>query len=180
MSRKCVFLDRDGTIIAERHYLGDPDQVEIETEVIDALKEFADAGYIFVVISNQSGVARGMITSAQVDLVNQRITNLLQAHGIHLADYYFCAHSVAERCRCRKPGIEMIVQAVQDLDIDLSQSIMIGDKDIDLLTADRAGIPGYLVLTGYGKSHEQWAIDHGYEVYNTMMGVVRRISRSLY
>jgi histidinol-phosphate phosphatase family protein len=176
MLQRCVFLDRDGTIIVERNYLGDPEGVEIEHGVVESLQRMARMGYIFVVVSNQSGVARGLITTSQVNSVNLRVTEILNSFGIKIAAQYFCPHQPGDICDCRKPAIGMVKQAAEDLKIDLFQSIMIGDKDIDLIMAARAGMEGYLVLTGHGRHHIEWASTHGFEVHNTIVGVADSLS----
>ncbi len=133
-----IFLDRDGTVIHDTGYIGDPDLVEFMPAVLPALQRFQNAGYRLVVISNQSGIGRGVITQAQYELVAQRIAEVLAEHGIYTATYY-CPHSPDDECECRKPNPYLLLRAARDLDIDLSRSYMIGDRLTDVEAGAAAG-----------------------------------------
>jgi histidinol-phosphate phosphatase family protein len=159
-----AFLDRDGTLIVERHYLGDPEGVALEHGAVGGLKKLARAGYRFVVVSNQSGVGRGLLSVAQVNSVNERTAELLAQHGIEVLDWYFCPHAPEEGCGCRKPAPGLIQQALDQHEIDASRSVVIGDKDSDLLLAEAAGLRGILVTTGYGKEHVAMARTREFEI----------------
>ncbi|MBN2640316.1 MAG: HAD family hydrolase [Victivallales bacterium] len=151
---KACFLDRDGVIIEEKNYLGDPDGVEILPGVPEALKMLKDEKFLLIVISNQSGVARGYFDLAAVDAVNARINKLLRGEGVELDAFYTCPHHPEHDgvCPCRKPAPGMIEQAVKDFNIDLKHSFLVGDKRSDVEAAVNAGIPGIMVMTGHGKA----------------------------
>jgi histidinol-phosphate phosphatase family protein len=106
--------------------------------VVPALRRFQEAGYHLVVISNQSGIGRGVITQDQYELVARRIADVLGEHGIHAATYY-CPHSPDDRCQCRKPNPYLLLRAARDLDIDLARSYMIGDRLTDVEAGAAAG-----------------------------------------
>lgn len=136
--RPGIFLDRDGTVIDDTGYIGDPDLVHFLPGVFPALRRFQNAGYRLVVISNQSGIGRGVITQQQYELVAQRIADDLGQQGIRIATYY-CPHSPDDRCLCRKPNPYLLAHAARDLDIDLSCSYMIGDRLTDVEAGAAAG-----------------------------------------
>jgi histidinol-phosphate phosphatase family protein len=149
--RPGIFLDRDGTVIQDTGYIGDPNLVQFMPGVLPALCRFQDAGYELVVISNQSGIGRGVITQEQYELVAQKIGDLLDQHGIRTATYY-CPHSPNERCQCRKPNPYLLLRAARELDIDLSQSYMIGDRLTDVEAGAAAGCK--TILLGSTAVHE--------------------------
>ncbi|HSJ07170.1 MAG TPA: HAD family hydrolase [Longimicrobiales bacterium] len=152
MSRPAAFLDRDGTIIKEREYLADPAGVELIDGVVDALRLLAASGYALVVVTNQSGIARGLYTEAQFRAVQERLESILGGAGVHLDGVYHCPHhpDVAGPCACRKPGLGMYRDAARQLDLDVSVSLYIGDRLRDVLPARALGGRGFLVRTGYG------------------------------
>ena len=139
MLRGAVFLDRDGTIIEDRHYLADPAGVCVLPGVIAALRAFRARGLLLVVVSNQSGVARGLITSDQHASVDARVRSLLESQGVPLDAAYYCTHRPDADCACRKPRPGMIVQAAHDLGIDCARSLMVGDKPSDVVAGRAAG-----------------------------------------
>ncbi len=158
LPRPAVFLDRDGTLIREVGYLRHPDQVELLPDTVPALRRLQACGYRLIVVSNQSGVARGYFTEAEVNAVHRHLQNLFEQEGISIDAFYYCPHhpegSVAayrQECRCRKPSPGMIEQATRDFAIDLSHSAVIGDKASDILLGKQLGLTTILVLTGYGK-----------------------------
>jgi D,D-heptose 1,7-bisphosphate phosphatase len=130
--RKAVFLDRDGTIIADKGYLSDPAEIAFLPGVIDALRQLQQMGYLLVVVSNQSGIGRGYFTEDRYLQVQEQFRQLLSRRGIKLDGIYYCPHGPEEACGCRKPAIGMALQAAADLNIDLAASCMVGDKDSDL------------------------------------------------
>ena len=141
MTRRAAFLDRDGTLIADPGYLGDPAGVTLLPGVAEALGQLRAAGFITVVVSNQSGVARGYFGTDAVQAVNQRMAELLlAAHpDAHLDAVYFCPHGPADGCRCRKPLPGLFLQAAQELDLCLPASICFGDSERDLVAGQTAG-----------------------------------------
>jgi histidinol-phosphate phosphatase family protein len=156
-ARPAVLLDRDGTIIVERNYLHNLDQVEFEAGAIDGLRSLARAGWLLVVLTNQSGIGRGYFDRAAADAVNARIADLLADEGIFIAGWYVCPHTPDDHCNCRKPSPGLALEAARDLDIALAQSWMIGDKRSDLELADAVNANGILVTSGHGVNDSQWA-----------------------
>jgi histidinol-phosphate phosphatase family protein len=148
--KPCIFFDRDGTLIEERHYLSDPAQVTLLNGAAEAVRMARAAGFLAVVLTNQSGVGRGYFTMKEVEAVNRRMEELLRAQGATLDAIYVCPHAPEDGCPCRKPRPGLVQQAARDLDVDLSRSWMIGDKAADAELARNAGLKSALVLTGYG------------------------------
>lgn len=167
-AKPCVFLDRDGTLIVERHYLGDPDGVELETTVPEGLRRIQALGYILIVVSNQAGIGRGILKLAQVEEVNSRTDALLRAEGVQIQAWYHCPHEPHATCACRKPAPGMIIHAQSKYAIDMSQSLVVGDKNTDLELARNMNLRGHLVRTGYGRQHEQWARANDFEVHDNL------------
>jgi len=154
--RRAVFLDRDGTLNHDPGYLGNPDEVVLFPTVGESLSLLKNEyNFVLIVISNQSGVARGLIEKNDVDKVNQRINDLLEKFNVKIDSFYYCtAHpdfSSAEECECRKPSPKMILDAAKEFEIDLSSSYMIGDAKTDIEAAKNAGCKSILVKTGYGQ-----------------------------
>jgi D-glycero-D-manno-heptose 1,7-bisphosphate phosphatase len=149
MSRaRAVFFDRDGTLMVEVHYCGDPARVRVFPGVPDALRKLKEAGFRTFVITNQTGIGRGLITEAQYHAVQEE---LLRQIGAGLIDaIYFCADLPAVPSTRRKPEPGMVLEAAADYDIDLARSYFIGDKSTDIECGQRAGTRTILVLTGYG------------------------------
>ena len=149
--RSAIFLDRDGTLIEEVGYLSDPDHVRLLPGVAPALARLKAAGFPLVVISNQAGVGRGLFPLSRVYAAMGRLRRLLRAEGVELDAIYFCPHAPEEGCACRKPGIELVERAADDLLLRAAGSAMIGDKAIDVRTGKAAGVRTVLVATGYGR-----------------------------
>ncbi len=155
---RAVFLDRDGTINEEVGYLKHVDELKLFPFTAEAVGIIQKAGMKAVVVSNQSGVARGFFDEDFVRTLHDRINEMLAREGTFIDRFYFCPHHPTEGsgeyvrdCYCRKPKTGMLLQASDELDIDLSRSYMIGDTERDLETARNAGVTGILVRTGYGK-----------------------------
>jgi D,D-heptose 1,7-bisphosphate phosphatase len=151
-SRPAVFLDRDGTIILEREYLSDPEGVELLPGVIQALRVLRDAGFALVVVTNQSGIARGLYSETDYHRVAARLERLLSEQGVGPDLTLFCPHhpDVGGACRCRKPGTGMHEAATRELGLDPERSFFVGDKPSDVEAGVRMGGRGVLVLTGHG------------------------------
>jgi D-glycero-D-manno-heptose 1,7-bisphosphate phosphatase len=148
--QRFVVLDRDGTIIEEREYLSDPEQVRLIPGVGAALREFQQLGLGLVVITNQSGIGRGFFDHAQLERVHDRLSELLDAEGVHLDGLYICPHKPDDNCTCRKPGLGLMEKAAKELRFSLENSIVIGDKACDIDMGHAAGALTFLVRTGYG------------------------------
>ncbi len=158
-ARKAVFLDRDGTLIRERGYLKDPARVVLEEGAAEAVNRLNRCGFAVVLVTNQSGVARGYYTEEDVEAVHRRIAALLADGHARLDGVYYCPHYVdgeieayRQACSCRKPESGMLLRASEELGIELAGSYMIGDKLTDMEAAGREGLTGILVKTGYGES----------------------------
>jgi len=154
--RPAVFLDRDGTLVVEREYLADPAEVELVPGAAEALRALRGRGYVLVVTTNQSGIARGYYTEADYRAVAARIEDLLERAGAAVDATYFCPHhpEFGEPCACRKPGTGMHLEAARELGLAPERSWFVGDKVKDVLPARTLGGRGILVLTGFGREEE--------------------------
>ncbi len=150
--RAAVFLDRDGTLIDDPGYLRDPALVRLLPGAGAAVARLNAAGIPVVMVSNQSGIARGLLTEAEYVAVQARLRAVLAAERAHLDAEYFCPHlpEVSGPCDCRKPGVLFYRQAALTLDLDLEASWWVGDRLRDVLPAETLGGHGLLVHTGYG------------------------------
>jgi D-glycero-D-manno-heptose 1,7-bisphosphate phosphatase len=153
-----VFLDRDGTINEEVGYVNHIDRFILLPGAIEAIREINRAGLRCVVISNQSGVARGYFPESLVIQVHEKMKSILEERGGYFDGIYYCPHHPSEGqgpyrkdCQCRKPKIGMLKMASEELGIDLRRSYVVGDRMVDIMLAENAGSKGILVLTGYGK-----------------------------
>lgn len=151
-ARPAAFLDRDGTLIVERHYLADPDGVELLPGTGAALRALRGAGYALIVVTNQSGIARGLITPAAYAAVEARVAELLALEGVALDGVYHCPHHPEHGgpCECRKPGLELYRRAASEHRLAFEGSLFVGDRPSDVSPALALGGSGYLVRTGYG------------------------------
>jgi len=159
MMRPAVFLDRDGTINKEVGYLDHLDRFELYPWTIDAVRLLNRAGFVVVVVTNQAGVARGLLSERFLGDLHQHMTDLFTVGGAKIDRIYYCPHhpeaSVETyrcHCDCRKPSPGMVRQAEQELSLDLDQSFVVGDRWCDLQLAQAVGSKGILVRTGYGAS----------------------------
>lgn len=153
--KKAVFLDRDGTINVDPGYLNDPDRLEIIDRVPEALHALHEAGYLLVVVSNQSGVGRGLITLDQIKRIHERLDLILSKDDVKIDHYELCFHHPNEDCDCRKPKPKLILDAARKFGIDLTRSYMVGDKASDVEAGRNAGCAGsILVRTGYGEKEQ--------------------------
>ncbi len=155
MLNAAVFLDRDGTLNEDPGYLGNPDEVQLFPGTGEALSLLKNNLKLkLIVISNQSGIARGIITKEMVESVNKKINELLENYDAEIDAFYYCpAHpdfSSVEECSCRKPSPELVFKAAKDFNIDLSRSFFVGDMITDIQCGINAGLKTILVKTGYG------------------------------
>lgn len=150
MKQPAIFLDRDGTLIEEVNFLSRVEDLKIFNFSAAAVKSLRNAGYLLIVITNQSGIGRGIYDEAAMHSIHEQIQ--VELEGIVDA-FYFCPHLPCDGCECRKPGLGMIRAAQADFDIDMDRSWMIGDKKIDVETGHNAGLRTSMVLTGYGEQH---------------------------
>jgi D-glycero-D-manno-heptose 1,7-bisphosphate phosphatase len=158
---RAAFLDRDGTIIEEVGYLDRPERVVFYPWTIDAIRVLNHAGITVVMVTNQSGVARGFFTEAVVDEVHRHMAAMLAEGGARIDAYYYCPHhpdgkvpGYAQACDCRKPGRALVDRAVREFGIDPARSFVVGDRWVDVGLARTIGAGAILVRTGYGMSEE--------------------------
>jgi len=158
---RAVFLDRDGTVIEESGYLDRLDRLAIYPYAVDAVRLLNRAGFKVIVISNQSGIARGLVRESFVAEAHAHISAYLNAGGASLDGFYYCPHhpdgtiaALRQRCECRKPGAGMLITAAAEHDLDLGRSFVVGDRWDDVGAARAAGAKGVLVRSGYGREAE--------------------------
>ena len=155
-ARRAIFIDRDGTLIVDKDYLRSPEEVRFVEGAIAALKRVADAGFMIVMVTNQSGVARGYFTLEDVEKVHAHISEELARAGVSFLEIYVAPELPGAPSRGRKPSPQFLFDARDEFGIDLAQSYMMGDKMIDLECGRNAGVRGsILVRTGYGAKTEQ-------------------------
>ena len=174
--RAAAFLDRDGTIIADEHYLGDADRVALLPGSAEAIRILAARGIPSVVCSNQSGIARGIISLEQHHAVRLRLTELLEHEGASLLDSFFCPHhgDFTGPCACRKPGTLMFEQAAALHGLAPSRSLYVGDKLRDVAPASSLGGTGYLVRSPDTPSGDLSAAERdGHVVVGSLLDAAR-------
>jgi D-glycero-D-manno-heptose 1,7-bisphosphate phosphatase len=180
VSKRAVFLDRDGTIIEDFGFVHEPGKVKLLPGAAQAIKRLNDQGFLVVVVSNQSGIARGLYTVADYTAVQRRLSELLESHGAHLDGAYFCPHHprFTGPCDCRKPGLQLFQEAAQALDIDPAQSWWVGDRLTDVQPAAKLGGRAMLVATGEGNLHQGQARAMGVTVVADLAEAVDKIVRA--
>lgn len=158
MSR-CVFLDRDGTIVVDKGYLSDPSRMELIPGSAEGLRVLSENGFLLVVLSNQSGVGRGYFSESDLDDMDHALRRLLAEEGVELAGTYYCVHADDEGCDCRKPRPGLALRAVEDHGIELVRSFVVGDKTSDVMLARNLGCPSVLVSTGMAGSDASFEVE---------------------
>jgi D-glycero-D-manno-heptose 1,7-bisphosphate phosphatase len=149
-NQKCVFIDRDGTLIEEVNFLHRVEDLRFFDYTDESVKLLKEHGFLVIVATNQSGIGRKVYSESEMHNIHQAIQQDLTEK---IDAFYFCPHLPSEGCSCRKPNLGMIEQACADFEIDLENSWMIGDKKLDVELGFNAKLKTALVLTGYGKSH---------------------------
>ena len=159
--KPAVFLDRDGTLIEDVGYLDRLDQMTVFPWTVDVIRALNRAGLAVVVVTNQSGIARGLFTEAFVEEMHRHLSARLAAGGARIDAYYYCPHhpdgvveAYRRRCDCRKPASGLVDRAVRDLDLDPARAFVVGDKWLDIGLARAVGARGILVRTGTGAAEE--------------------------
>ena len=157
-----VFLDRDGTIVEEVEYLDSLEKLIIFPNTPEAIMMINESGMRAVVVTNQSGVARGYFSEDFVRTVHRHIEQMLREKGVFIDGFYYCPHHPTEgkgeylaSCECRKPEPGMLIRAAEEMNIDLARSYVVGDTEKDIILADKVGARGILVRTGYGSETEK-------------------------
>jgi D-glycero-D-manno-heptose 1,7-bisphosphate phosphatase len=174
--RRAALLDRDGTIIVDEHYLSDPAGVALLPGAAEAIRLLASAGVPSIVCTNQSGIARGLVTLEQSRAVRVRVAELLDEAGAPLLDSFVCPHheQFTGPCACRKPGTLLFERAASLHGLDLSRSMFAGDKHRDVAPAARFGAPGYLVRSpDTPDEHVARARAEGAEVVDSLLDAAR-------
>ena len=162
-----VFLDRDGTINEQMGYINHLCRFQLLAGAADAIKKLNDATIPVVVISNQSGLARGYFPEELLIAVHEKMNSLLAEKGAHVDGIYYCPHHpeakekrFRETCNCRKPKPGLVLQAARELNLDPAKSFVVGDRWSDIKTAANCGAKSVLVRTGYGRGDEQYIGPH--------------------
>ncbi|HTI86464.1 MAG TPA: D-glycero-beta-D-manno-heptose 1,7-bisphosphate 7-phosphatase [Alphaproteobacteria bacterium] len=158
-AKPAIFVDRDGVVLEMVDYLNRVDQVALAPGVAEAIRAINDAGVPLVIVTNQSAIARGMLTEAGLETIHARMKELLAAAGARIDAIYYCPHhpeagesAYRRDCECRKPKPGMLREAANDLGLDLSRSVMVGDHATDIEAGANAGVAqAMLVLTGHGQ-----------------------------
>ena len=172
-------LDRDGTLIVERHYLADPARVELLPGVAAGLHRLRAMGLGLAVVTNQSGIGRGYFDAACLERVHYSLQCLLEDEGVALDGIYFCPHVPAAGCGCRKPATGLVEQAAQELDFAPQHSFVFGDKVCDIELGRRVGATTFLVRTGYGVQVEaEGAVEPSF-IVDDVLAAVPFIKRQL-
>jgi len=151
---KAIFLDRDGTIIIDKHYLSQPEEVEFIDGALESLRWLHSQGFKLYIITNQSGIGRGYFTEAQMHLVHDHMEKLLNDENINLSGIAHCPHSPDEHCECRKPSPKLILDFIKRDQIDAAHSFMIGDKESDVISGENAGTQGILLTSNPKNKNE--------------------------
>lgn len=148
---KAIFLDRDGTLNPDPGYISNPDDFNLFPGVTTALKRFQDAGYLLILITNQSGISRGLITEDQLEAIHSKLKRLLKADNVELTDIYYCPHHPEHPykgvsvCDCRKPAPGLILKALKEHNIDANASYMVGDRKSDIKIGINAKVKPILI-----------------------------------
>ncbi len=153
IKRKVVFLDRDGVIVnnSEHYYIYRIEDMKYNSGVFEKLKEFATKGFEFILISNQSGIAKGEYKISDTEKIHQQIKKDFKIRGLNLIDDYFCPHHPTKsKCLCRKPNSLMIEKAIAKWNVDSESSFMIGDSDSDVKAAEKAGLKAFKIEPNKG------------------------------
>ena len=155
MSIKVVFLDRDGVINEEFGYLHKIKDFKFIDGVIDSCSYFLSLGYEIIVVTNQSGIGRGLYKEDDFHILNEWMLGKFQQKGVRLLDVFFCPHEPDDNCYCRKPKPGLFIDAKEKYDIDMNKSWMIGDKEADIEAANNAGISQTILVRSGHKINEE-------------------------
>ncbi|MGB7211950.1 MAG: HAD family hydrolase [Gemmatimonadales bacterium] len=175
--RPAVFFDRDGTLIDDVGYLNDPAQVRLLDGAVEAVAHVNAAGFLAIIATNQSGIARGIISPEEYRAVEARTAELLSAGGGRIDAQFFCPHApeIGDPCDCRKPGVKLYRDADARFGIDFARSVWIGDRLRDVQPARTLGGIGILVRTGQGELDASAALADGFKVVVDVGTAVRSV-----
>ncbi|WP_337860197.1 HAD family hydrolase [Ferroplasma sp.] len=147
--RKALFVDRDGTLNYDAGYTHKLSDLKIYDDIIPVLKDFYDKNYLIIVLTNQSGIGRGYYTVEEMQSFNQELAKMLMKYGIKIEDFFYCPHLPDQGCKCRKPETGMIEEAAKKYNIDIKNSVVIGDSEkADGKMAEKLGIK-FIKVHGY-------------------------------
>lgn len=172
--KAAVFLDRDGTLIEEVNFLSRVEDLRVFPYTREAIRSLKDAGFLIVVVTNQSGIGRGIYDADAMHAIHSEMQTQLDRM---IDAFYFCPHLPCDGCSCRKPGLGMIESAIADHPIELTSSWMVGDKRIDVETGHKAGMKSAMVMTGYGRAHSETLQQQPEVIAEDLLEVVRAILR---
>ncbi len=152
--KRYALLDRDGTIIVEKNYLSSPDEVDLIPRAAEGIQALRELGWGVIVVTNQSGIARGFLTPSTLDEIHRTLAAKLAAEGVYVDAIYHCPHQPEDDCACRKPKTGLVERAAADWGFNLRDAVVIGDKPCDVELGRNAGAATVLVRTGYGREYE--------------------------
>jgi len=156
-AEKVVILDRDGTVVVDRRYLSDPAGLEFLPGAAEGLRQLHECGYRLVVITNQSGVGRGLLSLQRLYEIHERFREMVGAVGVRLEEIYFCPHIPEDNCACRKPRLGLLMRAASELHFNPANTIVVGDKVSDVEFGRRAGATTILIASEPSDTHgEAW------------------------
>lgn len=179
---RAVFLDRDGTVCVLVEYLSDPEGMELIPGSAEAIRILNRLGLKVVLVTNQSGLARGYFTEEVLDAIHERMARLLEDEGARIDAIYYCCHHPDDGCSCRKPEPGLLRKAAEEMALDLEGSYMVGDMIKDVKAGKSAGAKGILVLSGYGSGEltlrERWDVmpDH---IADNLLGAAEWIEKDM-
>jgi D-glycero-D-manno-heptose 1,7-bisphosphate phosphatase len=166
--QRFVLLDRDGTLIAERHYLSRAEDIQLLPSTLPGLRLLSRLGLGLVILTNQSGLKRGYFDRSSLDAIHDSLLRQLADGGVTLSGIYVCPHGPDDACECRKPKPGLAHRAAADLHFDPKSSFVIGDKHCDIALGKNLGAISFLVRTGYGSRCEQEGVDADYIVADVL------------
>jgi len=188
MNNISLFLDRDGTINYEVDYLSSLTDIKLIPGSMEAIKEAKMLGWMVFVVTNQSGIARGILTEEKLSEIHNALQSELRKDHVSIDAFYYCPHHpdigqsrYRKKCMCRKPDIGMLKQAQNDFNVDMTKSFFIGDKMIDIQTGNNCNIKSILVLTGYGNDEYKLCIANNVKidyVANNLYDAVQYVKRT--
>lgn len=176
--RPAAFLDRDGSIIVDTGFVRDPGTVRLISGAAAAIRNLNQAGWAVVVVTNQSGIARGLLTESEYDAVARQTEALLAEAGARIDASYMCPHwpPITGECECRKPALGNYRRAIDELGLEPARSLFAGDRMSDLVPAKLLGGRGMLLLTGDGKQWEAEARTAGFEIADDLQTAIARMN----
>jgi D,D-heptose 1,7-bisphosphate phosphatase len=173
---KAVFLDRDGTMAEDVHYCSRSDDFKLFPSTGQAIKQFKDMGFVVIVITNQSGIARGYFTEDTLAEIHSKMMRELAQDGVQLDAIYYCPHHPDANCECRKPKPKLILRAAKDFDLDLACSYMIGDLQSDIALGKAAGCKTLLISKQESEAPKDW-IDQPDAIVPDLLEAVKIVRR---